>query len=245
MLSGRYKSFLVNDINPLPLILFRNAIAGRAKEHFRWFSREEFKECRNTNPYAKYLFSFSNNGVDYAYPPSLEEYKRVATRLILSEDWKERRALLREVMLQAIIYWEGEGSDACCEDLGRVQSLEHLERLERLESLNCLPTDKLTFYTTDYRDVEIPPNSTVYCDIPYRTAKQAKGTYIYGFDYDSFYEWALSRDFPVYVSEYEMPEEFTCVKEISHNAIRGVSHKKVLERVFVQAKFAEAMKLPA
>lgn len=54
-------------------------------------------------------------------------------------------------------------------------------------------------------------NCVFYCDIPY------KGTYNYNveFDYEQFYEWVkqMSKNNYVFVSEYEMPEDFTLVYE--------------------------------
>lgn len=53
----------------------------------------------------------------------------------------------------------------------------------------------------DYREVPIKENSIVYCDIPY------KGTEDYGeFNHQEFYDWAASRPFPVYVSEYNIDD---------------------------------------
>jgi len=52
----------------------------------------------------------------------------------------------------------------------------------------------------------------VYCDIPY---KDVDGHYLSGFNHQEFYEWALSRKFPVYVSEFEIDDSrFKCIYEI-------------------------------
>ena len=62
----------------------------------------------------------------------------------------------------------------------------------------------------DYRLVDILPGAVVYCDIPY------KGTNSYGeFDHKQFFDWAASRPFPVYVSEYNiLDSRFKCVYKI-------------------------------
>lgn len=56
------------------------------------------------------------------------------------------------------------------------------------------------FSCLDYREVEIPDRTLIYCDIPYQ------GTTQYGvrFDHAAFWEWAeqTSRSHPVIVSEY-------------------------------------------
>lgn len=60
-------------------------------------------------------------------------------------------------------------------------------------------------YNLDYEQVQIPENSILYCDIPYK----GTGKYLTDFDYDKFYDWALDVKAPVYISEYQMPEPFT------------------------------------
>lgn len=105
---------------------------------------------------------------------------------------------------------------------------ELLERLESLQSLERLQS--LEIFTGDYRAVKIPDNAVVYCDIPYKgTAEYTAGD----FDHAAFYEWALSRPFPVYVSEYSCPEGFICVYEMKHRSILSSSaNNSVTERLF-------------
>jgi site-specific DNA-adenine methylase len=56
------------------------------------------------------------------------------------------------------------------------------------------------FSCLDYREVKIPDQTLIYCDIPYQ------GTTQYGvrFDHNAFWQWAdrISRSHPVIVSEY-------------------------------------------
>ena len=101
-----------------------------------------------------------------------------------------------------------------------------VERLESLESLEI--------FTGDYRAVKIPDNAVVYCDIPYKgTAEYTAGD----FDHAAFYEWALSRPFPVFVSEYAMPSEFVCVWDIKHRSIlSGTANNAVTEKLFCNKK---------
>ena len=56
----------------------------------------------------------------------------------------------------------------------------------------------------DYRNVEIRPDSLIYCDIPYKnTTEYSDGE----FDHESFYDWAEKQREPVIISEYAMPAE--------------------------------------
>ena len=90
------------------------------------------------------------------------------------------------------------------ESLERLLNLESLERLQNLERLQSL--ERLAAYAADYRDIPIDTsdNPVVYCDPPYR------GTSGYGFEFDfaAFDDWLRARPFPVYISEYTMPEDF-------------------------------------
>lgn len=60
------------------------------------------------------------------------------------------------------------------------------------------------FHSMDYRDLEIPDGSVVYCDPPYAGTTGYKDS----FDSRSFWRWArkLSRRCDVFVSEYTAPD---------------------------------------
>lgn len=89
----------------------------------------------------------------------------------------------------------------------------------------------------DYREMSIPPDSIVYCDIPYNGTKQYSTSK--NFDHNSFWEWAreISKEHKVYVSEYSAPSDFECIWEmevkssLSANAIAG-GNKNSIERLF-------------
>ena len=120
------------------------------------------------------------------------------------------------------------------ESLERINSLIHLQSLqnqERLERINSISsTIKPERLCLDYRDVGITPNSTVYCDIPYIE----KGGYNVGFNHNEFYEWALSRPFDVYISEYSMPEGFTCIGEKTRlMSFSKKGSKNTTEKIFI------------
>ena len=114
-------------------------------------------------------------------------------------------------------------------------ALESSENKERLYSLKKEQIDNITFFNKDYRDVPIPNNAIIYCDIPYKnTGTYNKET----FDYESFYSWCeekAQQGYKVYISEYTMPEDrFECVKEInSINCFAQTKKTKVIEKIFV------------
>ena len=64
-----------------------------------------------------------------------------------------------------------------------------------------------------------------------------------GFDHDRFYEWADSRDFPVFISEYAMPPEFEAIALKQHiSSINADRPKTVCEKLFVQKRYAKNYK---
>jgi len=68
------------------------------------------------------------------------------------------------------------------------------------------------FSNKSYLDLEIPPNSIVYCDPPYEGTTKYTGE----LDHDEFWEWARRmsrRGHTVFVSEYKSPSDFECVWE--------------------------------
>lgn len=102
-----------------------------------------------------------------------------------------------------------------------LQSLQSLESLQRLE-LVC----------ADYRDVLIPNNAVVYCDIPYRCTKQCYGS---TFDHAAFYDWACAQTAPVIVSEYSINDDrFVVLAETQKKQlIQSAKHQKtVTERLY-------------
>ena len=115
------------------------------------------------------------------------------------------------------------------------ERLQNQERKERLDSLKKEQVNNITFFNKDYRDVPIPNNAIIYCDIPYKNT----GTYNKElFDYESFYSWCeekAQQGYKVYISEYTMPEDrFECVKEINSTSCFSQTKKtKVIEKIFV------------
>ena len=130
--------------------------------------------------------------------------------------------------------------------LERLQSLQILERLERLQSLESLErleslaqqyanieTSSISYADYEYRDGDV-----VYCDPPY------KNTHGYGIEFntDAFWEWARTRDYPVYVSEYQAPSDFVSIwskeKRVLLNGESLTAPRT--EHLFVHKRFADA-----
>ena len=90
----------------------------------------------------------------------------------------------------------------------------------------------LSLHIGDYQNVEIQPDSVIYCDIPY------DNTNVYdkenAFDYERFYDWCNKQTEPLFISSYEMPKDrFKCVAEFEHRStLCATANNAVIERVF-------------
>ena len=116
---------------------------------------------------------------------------------------------------------------------------ESLQSLQRLESLQSL--ERLKLSRKDYSDVAIPPGATVYCDPPYANTSG----YIDDFDHERFYRWLRSMEFPVFVSEYSMPDDFICFASIDKACTYSSSKTiKRVEKMFVHERWADAVRRP-
>lgn len=99
----------------------------------------------------------------------------------------------------------------------------------------------VVFNNKQYYELELPPNSVVYCDPPY------KGTTSYktgSFDHPKFWDWCRNiskHGHTVFVSEYQAPDDFECVwqKEVksslSANGRTG-GNKLSVEKLFKYSK---------
>lgn len=125
------------------------------------------------------------------------------------------------------------------ESLLRLESIQRLQSL-KIQSQNLLNFERINNISTttvkperlclDYRDVDIAYDSTVYCDIPYLE----KTGYCTEFNHNEFYDWALSRPFDVYISEYSMPEGFTCIGEKKrHMTMSSECSYNTIEKIFI------------
>lgn len=85
-----------------------------------------------------------------------------------------------------------------------------------------------------YERLSIPPNSLIYCDIPYA------GTTKYStkeFDYDKFWAWCKAKvleGHTVYVSSYDAPQDFECVwqREVNSSLTQDTGSKTAVEKLF-------------
>lgn len=91
----------------------------------------------------------------------------------------------------------------------------------------------------DYRDIEILPNSVIYCDIPY---KNTCGYRNQAFDHEAFYDWALRQTQPIFISEYTMPDDFVSIAEFPRKSTFSATNnaKQEIEKIFIPKSQYEA-----
>jgi DNA adenine methylase len=89
------------------------------------------------------------------------------------------------------------------------------------------------FIHGDYRNIEYPNNSLVYCDIPYKNSSYEM--YQENFNHSEFWEWVrkMSKNHIVIVSEYDAPKDFSCIfeKELT-TSFDNKQTKKDTEKLF-------------
>lgn len=87
------------------------------------------------------------------------------------------------------------------------------------------------FRTGDYKNLQIPDESIIYCDPPYRNTKG----YTKGLNHDEFWQWCRERVYDghkVYISEYQAPDDFITVWEKPILNCMNQS-KKATEKLFI------------
>ena len=104
---------------------------------------------------------------------------------------------------------------------GRDNLIKQIEKLKGIKIYSC-----------DYKDIDIPKNSIIYCDPPYKNTTGYKDK----FNHYEFYKWCFKMKelgHVIFISEYDMPSEFKEVwrKELSTN-LNAKYKNKPIEKLF-------------
>ena len=260
-LEGRYKHYYANDIDGQALRLFCDGLKGKYANETRWISREDFFNLKDCDPYVSCCWSFGNNQRDYLYSRAIEPYKKACHYAIVFGDFSllkdlypdvgaaceitlngivdihERRIKFRSVIGCKLAERSNSGLMRLSQenDVDRLESLERLERLQSLESLERL--ESFEYSVSDYKAVEIKPNSVIYADIPYISTNTYDGTssVVQPFNHEEFYDWCCKQNELVLISEYYMPKDrFTKVWSTNHvQSLCATKTSSVQECLFV------------
>ena len=254
MTTDKYKHFFINDIKSEMPTLFLDCINGKYANETRWISKNDFDRLKGTgDAYVDICFSFGNNWrKGYAYSKDIEPFKKAFHYAVFFDDY----SLMKEdynIDLSHLSYIDGFYNKYInakkCIEIGLNTSLQYLESFTRLQSLERLKTLQriesfgytITPSFNSYDCVSIRENSVIYCDIPYRSTATYND---FEFDYDKFYDWALSQKEPIFISEYDMTSDFICIAEkekicqlsATNNALKST------ERIFVPKHQYELVK---
>jgi len=97
------------------------------------------------------------------------------------------------------------------------------KKLKGVEFLHC-----------DYREMQIPNNSVIYCDPPYANTTKYKTD---NFDHEPFWQWCRDKakeGHKVFISEYNAPSDFECLweQEVKNNLDAKSNKRNATERLF-------------
>ena len=86
---------------------------------------------------------------------------------------------------------------------------------------------------SSYKELDIPPNSVIYCDPPYENTTSYKDA----FNHSDFWQWCREKHtegHKVYISEYSAPEDFECVWQKTLTTSFSTSKSiKAVEKLFI------------
>ena len=240
LVSGKYNHIHANDIQVKYPQLFYDAAHGKYKNENRVITRDEFFMFKDSDALVELCWSFGNGRKDYLWDKNIEDVKQAACKVIMCDDKQKRRLYFREFInkLQSNMTNDEKSK------LLQLQSLESIERLERIQCLERLGEmhilERLYISGKSYNEVEILPNSVVYCDPPYIGTKG----YCVEFDHEQFYEWLRNTNFPVYISEYTMPSDFAIVASIDKIASFSATDKSTVkqENLYIHERFFKSRK---
>lgn len=262
--NNKFRNFYINDLQPNQAQFFLDGVNGKYKNETRWIDRETFFKEYENNPYISCVWSFGNKGVNYIYGKDIEPLKKALHYAIVFNDYSLLKEQGYDIPNFSDIESMSERRKSICnfmkttykeinphlemqklQNLERLQNLENLERLQNLESINKIDkiSDRIQATCLDYSQVEIKPNSVIYCDIPYENTSNylinrkgvswVKST----FDYERFYEWACNQKELVVISSYEIKDSrFTCVwqkEKISLLNQHNGQKKVAMERLYI------------
>lgn len=252
LLSGKYKYIHYNELDPLVYKGFKMFINGKFKTENRWISREDFLKLKDTDPYVAFCFSFGNDLKTYCYEKNRESFKKAVhysicfnDNSLLSEyidlsgfqyssnNLKERRLQLQRYFSNLLKQHKlsSQVVKYIIAFSGVVRAIsQNNQSLDRLNEYNS--GNNIILSNQDYSDIEIEPDSVVYCDPPYTgTRKYTIGC----FDHNKFYDWCRKQK-NVFISEYTMPEDFKVFMEMKKNCTMDRNKVlKTVEKIFVNS----------
>lgn len=100
-----------------------------------------------------------------------------------------------------------------------------LEQRERIKGIKI--------FNVSYDELEIPPNSIIYCDPPYQDTTKYKDK----FNHEQFWDWCRAKakeGHTIFISEYNAPPDFKEVwsKKVNNTLTKNTGEKQGIEKLF-------------
>lgn len=251
MIDGRWKNYYANDIDNIPTLFF-DAVNGKYKDEKRWISREDFARLKDADLYVSLCWSFGNNRKAYLYSKEIEPWKKalhyarvLGDNSLLSDFGIKSDGSTKNIKKHhdeykdKYIKWyikNVQDNNFCGKintDLSRLEHLERLKNLQLLEHIERLKAYKqsLEISQKSYDEVEIKPNSVIYCDIPYENTMGYKSG---DFDFKKFYDWASNQTELVFISSYHISDDrFVEADGWNKTMLFSLTNATGIERLFV------------
>lgn len=247
---GKCEKVVFNDVNSMPLGLFRMAINGTLPPP-SWMSSEEFRERNKAGDPLSLLFSFGAKVSTYFCSKAIEPWQKELFHAKISGDYSFFADILRtddfcglsrawarkhpDLLNAAAKTLAPEGvkwADKSYVTLCRSYSFERCERLSRFDELPInMPIE---FRNLDYRAAaeDAGEDDVIYADPPYC----GKSGYCVAFDNADFWAWCRqSRRALLIISEYSAPSDFVEIwaKKVTCAMSQNGEVGRPIERLFV------------
>lgn len=247
---GKCEKVVFNDVNEMPLKLFRMAIEGTLPPP-AWMSSEEFRERNKMGDPLSLLFSFGANGRTYFCSKAVEPWQKELFQAEITGDysffsgilgiddfcklsraWSRKHTDLLNEVAKAFAPEDVAWADKSYKTLCYSSPFERCERLSRFDEVPInLPIE---FRNTDYRAAadDAGEDDVIYADPPYC----GKSGYGVAFDNVEFWEWCRQpRRALLIVSEYSAPPDFAEIwaKKVTCAMSRNGEVGRPIERLFV------------
>lgn len=247
---GKCKKVMFNDVNAMPLKLFRMAINGTLPPP-AWMSSEEFRERNKAGDPLSVPFSFGAKTSTYFCSKAVEPWQKELFHANISGDysffsdilrtddfcglsraWGRKHTDLLNEVAKAFAPDDVKWSDKSYVTLCRSYPFERCERLSRFDELPInMPIE---FRNVDYRVAaeDAGEDDVIYADPPY----EGKAGYGVAFDNVEFWQWCRQpRRALLIISEYSAPPDFVEVgaKKVTCAMSRHGEVGRPVERLFV------------
>lgn len=247
---GKCEKVVFNDVNAMPLKLFRMAINGTLPPP-SWISSEEFRERNKAGDPLSLLFSFGAKTSTYFCSKAVEPWQKelfhakisgdysffadilgIDDFCGLSREWSRGHVGLLNAAAKMLAPEGVEWSDKSYVTLRRSYPFERRERLSRLDELPInMPIE---FRNADYRAAaeDAGGDDVIYADPPYTN----KAGYGVAFDNEEFWAWCRRpRRALLIISEYSAPSDFVEIwaKKVTCAMSQNGEVGRPIERLFV------------